>query len=215
MQKKRNSSKTFLQVEQEAKAVDVALGRLESARAVFEKSRTEVALEVGAVLAAAQKKLSRYGDGVFIRWIQERLGLKKMTAYKWLRLHEYFGDCPQCVRTIDVSGLYVLANDGPVYQNARENALALAAKGRRVPRQAVIRILQAHRDEAKIAGWDDDDLPEVPGDLTTLQKLKGIWRRATVEERRQFREWATETARARKERGLLRKLAAATTTDNG
>ena len=81
MQAKRKPSKTFQQVEHEARAVDVAMGRLDSAAAIFEKSRTQVALEVGAVLATAQSKLSKYGEGVFIRWIQERLGLKKTTAY--------------------------------------------------------------------------------------------------------------------------------------
>ena len=82
MQKKRKPSKTFQRVEREAKAADAALGRLDSATAVFEKSRTQVALEVGAVLATAQVKLSRYGEGVFIRWIQERLKLRRTTAYK-------------------------------------------------------------------------------------------------------------------------------------
>ena len=77
---------------------------------------------------------------------------------------------------------------------------AQAAKGKRVTRQTVIRILQAHRDEAVRYGWDDDDVPEVPGNPTTLQKLKRIWRRASVDERRQFKWWATRLERARKAR---------------
>ncbi len=216
MPSKRKPSKTFGQVEPEAQEIDAALGRLGSARALFEKSRTEVALEVGAVLATAQTKLSNYGEGVFIRWIQERLGLKKTTAYKWLRLHEHFGDWPQCVRTVDVSGLYLLAQDnGPAFRRAREDALALAAKGKRVTRQTVIRILQAHRDEAVRDGWDDEDLPEVPGDPTTLQKLKRIWRRASVDERRQFKRWATRLVRTRKARPSRRNAAAVTSTNHG
>ena len=96
-------SKTFKQVEYETKAIKSALGRLNIATGIFEKSRTQVALEVGAALTTAQAKLSRYGEGVFIRWIRNRLKLKKTTAYKRLRLHEYFKDCPQCVQSIDVS----------------------------------------------------------------------------------------------------------------
>ena len=214
---KRKPSKTFLKVETEAQEVDVALGRFNSATAIFEKSKTQTALEVGAVLTAAQKKLSKYGEGVFIRWIQERLKLKKTTAYKWVRLHEFFGDCPQCVQLIDVSGLYILANDSsPAYRAALENALALAAKGQRVTRQTVIRILQSHRDEAlqRISQahrdepdpdkWDDEVVPEVPGDLTEFQKLKGAWLRATLDEQLQFDKWKKERARYREERLLRR-----------
>ena len=209
-------SKTFKRVECEAEAVDAALGRLKSARGIFENSRTHVALEVGAALATAQTKLSRYGVGVFIRWIRDRLKLKRTTAYKWLRLHEYFGDWPQCVQSIDVSALYLLSQDnGPTHRNAREDALRVAGTGKRVSRQVVIRMLQAHRDEAVRDGWDPEDVPEVPGDPTTFQRLKRIWLDATIDEQRQFKRWATERDRSRKERPLRRKATVATTINNG
>ena len=34
-------------------------------------------------------------------------------------------------------------------------------------------------------------------DAATLQRLKGIWLRATVDERRQFKQWATRRERRR------------------
>lgn len=207
----RKPSKTFLKVEAEAQEVDAALGRLNSLTAVFEKSKTQTALEVGAILAAAQKKLSKYGEGVFIRWIQERLKLKKTRAYQWLRLHEFFGNCPQCVQSIDVSALYILATDsGPDYKAALGDALALAETGKRVSRQTVIRILQAYRDEAlqrirearRSGEWDAefdiDEVPEVPGELTAYQELKTEWSRATVDERRQFEDWVKRQTLARR-----------------
>lgn len=218
MKAKRQHSKTFNKVENEAVAIDEAMGRLNNATAIFEKSNTQVALEVGAILATAQAKLSKYGEGVFIRWIQERLRLrlKKTTAYKWLRLHERLGDCPQCVQTIDVSALYILTQDsGPAYSGALKDSLALAEKGKRVTRQTVIRILQAYRDEAVLDGWDDDGIPEVPGDLTTVQQLKKIWSRATVDEQREFKRWETRRRLSRKQRSLRRKAKTTTTLNNG
>ncbi|RYD88391.1 MAG: hypothetical protein EOP50_19175 [Sphingobacteriales bacterium] len=199
-------------IEAEAQAVDEAMGRLGSAKAVFEKTRTEVALKVGAILSTAQGKLSRYGDGVFIRWVQERLGLQKTTAYKWLRLHEHFGDCPQCVQNIDVSGLYILSVDsGPAHRQALADALASAQKGRRVKRRSVIQMLQAHRDTAISEGWDEKCVPQMPGEPTTFQKLRGIWLTASVDDRRKFMNWALERARHRKQRGMRRKACATTT----
>lgn len=209
----RKPSKTFKQLETEAQEVDAVLNRLNTSTAIFEKSRTQVALEVGAILTAAQKKLSKYGEGTYIRWIQERLGMKKTTAYKWIRLHEFFGDCPPCVQSIDVSALYILAKDsGPVYRSALKDALELADKGVRVTCKHVRLILQAHRDEAlqRICQahreepdpdkWDDEDVPEVPGRRTPLQKLKGDWRAATLDEQRQFKKWVKDKARAQEER---------------
>ena len=115
-----------------------------------------------------------------------------------------------------MSGLYILAKDSsPAYRDALKDALASAAKGKRVTRQGVIRILQAYRDEAVRDGWDDDDVPEVPGDPTTFQQLKRIWLRASRDEQRQFKRWATRRERLRKERSLRRNAAAATSTDNG
>lgn len=218
---KRKASKTFLKVETEAKEVDAVLNQLNTSTAIFEKSRTQVALEVGAILTAAQAKLSKYGDGVFVRWIQERLGMKKTTAYKWIRLHEFFGDCPQCVQSIDVSGLYILAKDsGPVYRLALKDALEKAAQGKRVTCQDVIRDLQFHRDEAlqRIRQahreepdpdkWDDEEVPEVPGSRTTLQTLKGNWRAATLDEQLQFKNWVKAQARSQEERRQRREARA-------
>ena len=216
MKANRQHSKTFHKVESEALAIDEAMGRLNNATAIFEKSNTQVALEVGAVLATAQAKLSKYGEGVFIRWIKVRLRFAKTTAYKWLRLHERLGDCPQCVQTIDVSALYILTQDsGPAYSGALKDSLALAEKGKRVTRQTVIRILQVYRDEAVLDGWDDDDIPEVPGDLTGLQQLKKIWTRTPVDQQREFKRWATRREQSRKQRLLLRKMTVATIIDNG
>ena len=148
MKANRRPSKTFQKVEGEARAVDEAMGRLDSATAIFERSRTQVAMEVGAVLAAAQAKLSKYGEGVFNRWLSDRLKLGKSTAYKWLRLHEYFGDCPQCIQTVDVSALYILAqNSSRAYRDALKDTLALAEKGERVSDSARSRKVKSVYEE--------------------------------------------------------------------
>lgn len=217
----RKASKTFLKVETEAQEVDAVLNRLKTSTAIFEKSRTQTALEVGAILTAAQTKLSKYGEGTYIRWIQERLGMKKTTAYKWIRLHEFFGDCPQCVQSIDISGLYILAKDSsPAYRRALKDALKLAEKGVRVTRKQVRLILQAHRDEAlqRICQahreepdpdkWDDEEVPEVPGSRTTLQRLKSDWRTATRDEQLQFKKWVNDKARSQEERRQRREARA-------
>ena len=80
----------------------------------------------------------------------------------------------------------------------------LAGTGKRVSRQAVIRILQTYRDDAVHNKWGDEDVPEVPGDPTTLQRPKGIWLRATIDEQRQFKRWAIQRDRARQERSQRR-----------
>ncbi len=67
---------------------------------------------IGAELTKAHDKLAHHGNGVWVRWCEERCGFTRMSANRYMQVHEVFGkteDRNNLLPTFDDSAMYVLA----------------------------------------------------------------------------------------------------------
>src|SRR5687768_9877950 len=82
-------SKAMRSVEEHAELVEEMRGRLN-------RIKSETAIAEGEELSKAQHKLAKYGDGVFGKWLSERLEMSRASAYNRIAAFKTFGhlDCP-------------------------------------------------------------------------------------------------------------------------
>lgn len=180
-------SKTYKLVEDQALAI-------QRSREQFSRLKSEHIISVGKLLMEAQSKLSKYGDGVFIKWLKERLHISKTTAYKWIQVADIFGDCPQCVQRIQPSALYKLAQAG-LPAGARRKALEAAEKGGTVTLTLANQLIANARGgkSAREKGKKRSD-EHMAAMKMTWNCLVRSWKEASDEERREFNNWRDNVA---------------------
>ena len=110
-------------------------------------------LEVGKDLAGVQKKLANHGNGVFNKWIEQRCGFTRQSAYRYIGVHDAFGDCNTVLQTCDAKALYRLSSDS-CPEAATNKALHLAKKGERITDKKAREIIAEYTE--------DDDVKENP-----------------------------------------------------
>lgn len=118
------------------------------------KSSVENALALGAELAAAQKRLSNHGNGTFGKWVSERCGLSKRTAYYLVTLNEQVGAKDRAIvaQSFDLTALYRLLSDS-CPEEAYRDALKLAKKGEKITAKRAKEIAE----EYIVNSQSDDD----------------------------------------------------------
>ena len=148
------------------------------------KTLAEAVVRMGAVLAQAQSQLAKHGDGTFAKWVRDRCGISKSTAYRAIAVHEAFGDRPTVGQTFEPTALYVLSAPSTP-EEATEEALDLAGKGELITAKKAREIVKQHtvvddeddqdEDDQVVqisSGWD-------PGTcLTDIRREVEKWRKA-------------------------------------
>jgi N6-adenosine-specific RNA methylase IME4 len=101
-------------------------------------------LIIGEELKAAQRLLANNKTGVFNKWIAERCGFTRQSAYKAIAAYNAFGYCkPELQYQFDVSSLYLLSADC-CPEPATKKALRLAEKGERITKKRAKELIEAH-----------------------------------------------------------------------
>ena len=122
-------------------------------------------LDIGQNLTEVQKRLANHGNGTFGKWIEQRCGFSKSSAYKYISAHETFGKvCPGPGQTISSEALYRLSSDS-CPEAATKKAIRLAQKGEQISDSRAKEIIEeftveAEEDEDEVDPDDFDDLPD-------------------------------------------------------
>lgn len=168
------------------------------------RANTKFVLTIGRELDAAHKQLCRNGDGAFNGWCRDKLKLKRTTAWKWVTVYHYFGDCSLCEQYYQVSALYLLARPSTA-SSVRKVARRFAEKGGIVEAWRVKLWIEQEKQEQRpnLKPDEEDDLDPTPPKKSkkppsALNVLKRAWKRATKDEKQAFRVWAN--ARYKKKR---------------
>lgn len=69
-------------------------------------------LLIGAELAKAHEKLANHSGGTFGQWVEERCGISRMSASRYMQVQEVFGKtkcCNKLLQYFDDSAMYLLA----------------------------------------------------------------------------------------------------------
>jgi hypothetical protein len=115
----------------EAEIVDVNRKLAGLARTVKSQQRkaTEAVLAAGEALKEAQELLSDHNGGSFGKWVTEKVGISRRTAYRMISAWEAFGGCDSVTQRIDVDAVRKLAG-GP--ERAVNKAIRLINAGENV-----------------------------------------------------------------------------------
>ena len=121
-------------------------------------------LDIGENLAEVQKKLANHGNGVFNKWIEQRCGFTRQSAYRYIGVHETFGNCNTVLQTCDARALYRLSSVS-CPEAATKKAIRLAQKGEQISDSRAKEIIEeftveAEEDEDEVDPDDFDDLPD-------------------------------------------------------
>jgi hypothetical protein len=183
-------------LEKHALAIDEQRGRV---RRITAKS----ILTIGAELEAGRIHLSGHGDGVFGAWCEERLDIKRTTAWRMISVHQTFGDCSKLAQSIEPSALYLLASN-KTPKPVLEEALALAKTGKTICHKQAKWMVDRHYtgkflDNCKADGEEPPKkkkkkpMPPIGRPIETessdLTRLKRAWEQANRDDRRKFLLW--------------------------
>jgi len=127
---------------------------------------------MGAILAQAQEELATYGNGTFLKWI-ENVGLSTTTAYRLINLHARFDVSTLERTTIATSALYLLSEPSTP-PAAREQVIRRAEQGEAITHAEAREVVQEHlrrfEEEELRPCLHDAGNPEAPQMLTGLDE---------------------------------------------
>jgi hypothetical protein len=114
-----------------AEIVDVNRKLSGLARTIKSQQRraTEAVLAAGEALKEAQELLADHNGGSFGKWVTEKVGMSRRTAYRMLAAWDAFGGCASVAQRIDVDAVRTLAG-GP--ERAVSKAIRLMDAGENV-----------------------------------------------------------------------------------
>ena len=141
----------------EAKQLDL-FAPVEAHAQCIDKARLGIVknvLLIGAELSKAHDKLAHHGNGVFGRWVEERCGISRMSANRYMQVQEAFGktkECNKLLQTFDDSAMYLLAAPSAPKQ-ALDDALGRAKSGEKITHKIAKEIVAEFKPEPK----DRDD----------------------------------------------------------
>ncbi len=139
------TSKDTKTLERHAVAIDRAKGR-----------HVESILEMGKHLAEAQELLANHHGGTFNAWIEERCGLERRTAYRYIAAFRVFSGCDNLSQLFDASAMYLLAAESTP-EEALQDALERAESGERITYSTAKEIVASHKEDTTLEFWDMQD----------------------------------------------------------
>ena len=111
----------------------------------------EGVLKIGKRLALAQELLANKGNGTFVKWIEDRLGMSFKSAYRAIEAAGKFGEFVNLTSSFDASAMYLLAADSTP-DDVFQAAIELAEKGEKVTHKIakqLVREAAGEPDEAE------------------------------------------------------------------
>lgn len=126
-------------------------------------------IEIGARLDEVRARLD---FGSFDGWLKTEFDWSRRTAYNFIGVHEQFGRANFAQLDIAASALYLLAAPSTPPE-ARQEALDLAATGKKITHQAAQQLIAQHKPNAA-----DDGAPHLPPDFAQAQaraKKRGLY----------------------------------------
>jgi len=132
-------------------------------------------LSIGELLSDAQDLLASSSGGAFGKWIKQRCGYSRVTAYKYIAVHRVFGGCkPGLQRQFDTSAMYALSLDN-VPPAAVADSLKLAESGETITGKVAKQLITMHTvdSEARTVSTKPDLIFfEDPEAIVTIQPRK-------------------------------------------
>ncbi|MCP4571450.1 MAG: hypothetical protein GY838_03790 [bacterium] len=158
------------------RAMEASADRIEKAQAKVRKAAAEGVIALGKELAKARARLvTKNEDGesagggrnsMFSRWLKERCGIPRQTAYEAMAVAEAFVNCTPGVQLFHHKALVALsANSCP--EEATAEALKLAEQGEQITHKrakAIIAEFTVDEDNGEPEPDDDTTEPDVEVD---------------------------------------------------
>jgi len=120
-------------------------------------------IEIGARLGEVRARLD---FGSFDGWLKTEFDWSRRMAYNFIGVHEQFGRANFAQLDVAASALYLLAAPSTPPE-ARQEALDLAATGKKVTHQTAQQLIAAHKPEKPKE--EDDGAPHLPRDFVAAQ----------------------------------------------
>jgi hypothetical protein len=159
--------------------------KIESCAVRIDKAKARgVALifEIGEQLQIAHDELANHGDGKFGKWCQERCGISKSAAYRYLSVVEVFSrqkqlDGPTVGQSFDAKALYYLSRD-TTPEAAIKDALYKAKRGERVTLADAKEIVEGYTIDAEPVNGSPDLLMLMSEAEDRIRKSFSSWPQA-------------------------------------
>lgn len=129
---------------------------IDSVGPVVRKTESDGILVIGRELKAAQDRLANHHDGTFNKWVEQRCGFSKRTAYNAISAYTTFG-CATVAQLFDARALYLLSAESTP-EAATEEALRLANEGEVITHKRAKAIVDQYPTNTK--GNSVDDPPQ-------------------------------------------------------
>lgn len=143
--------------EADAQALELHAENIAKVQDTVRRVGAEGVITLGKELKAAQSLLASPDktEGTFNKWIVERCGFSKSSAYNALAAFKAFGSCPTVGQHFDCRALYLLSADS-CPEEATKEAVRLAKKGEQITHKRAKAIKGKHTGASEPAGFDYD-----------------------------------------------------------